>query len=228
MDRLHLPARLRGAAHQLRTLRRRGRTPAPLPAGTGHLHRRVGPRGSRPERADADRCPRPPGRRRRSDCARDPVHPQYDVPGPRSSHRLRHLRLRDRRHGCSRAAPGWLADHESELALGLLHQRADRPRGGRGHAPLDPRVARRGCPFRLRSGRFRPHHAGPGRHRLRADRGLPLRMAGPESSVRAPGLDLAVQRDLDHPVGRRPGPGQSRRIRGCRDASQAGWQVLPV
>ena len=80
------------------------------------------------------------------------------------------------------------------LPIGLL---ADRR-----HAAVHRRVEGPGRATRLRPARVRPDHVRARRGHLRAHRGPPVRLvdAEPAPSVRDPGLDLAVRRDLGHPV----------------------------
>ena len=84
-------------------------------------------RRSRPERGDDDRLARPAGRRRGDRVAHRAGADHHDVPGRQAAQpRLGCLR-RDVRGGCRRRAHPRRRAHRGELALDLLHQRADRP-----------------------------------------------------------------------------------------------------
>ncbi len=121
---------------------------------------------------DADRRALRPGRRRRARLGGDPGHDRDDVPGaPGAGEGDRRLRVRGVRGRLDRPARRRRADRGDQLALDLLHQRADRHRDGAAGAAAG-RASRRARPQgRRRRPRRRPAHGRADARRLHDPRG---------------------------------------------------------
>ena len=118
---------LRGAACPGRPAGRPAQPQERLPARRGDLHGRVGGLRRGRQRADADRVPAGAGRGRGAADA-DLARPGPGELSSRAARRRRACLDRGRRHG-RRARPGDRRPaRRCELAMGVLRQRADRPR----------------------------------------------------------------------------------------------------
>ena len=143
--------------------RRPDRPASHLPARARRLHRRVAALRHGADPGHADRRALRPGRRRRDRVGGDPRDDRDDVPrAARAGEGDRRLQLRRLGRRLDRAAGRRRAHRGDQLALDLLHQRADRhrDRAARGEAGRGPPR------HRPQGGRRRP---GRGAAHRRAD-----------------------------------------------------------
>ena len=204
-----LPAGDNGVDSAVGQARRPVRPEDLLPGRDRDLPGRLGPVGAQPLHDRADRVPRDPGPRRRRPHGRRPGHRRRHRLAPRARPLRRPVRRRLRRGQHRRAAARRRLRRRPDLALDLLHQRADR----------DHRADRRGQPG---AGQAPP---GAPRHRLpRHDRAGPGRdLVHPADQPRRHYLSVELSADLDprrlrRCAGRRVRPGRAQG-RGARAAA---------
>ena len=177
VDRQRLHARLRRLPAARRARVRPARTPAPLHRGPGRLHGRVVRQRHRDLVGDADRRPCAAGPRCRARLARRALDRHDDVRRRRGAHEgARHLERDRRRRRRGRARARRPPHRDALVALGVLHQPADRAHRGPLRAALHLEHPRRG---RARDGRRRGRghgHRRPARARLHDRQGAVLRL----------------------------------------------------